>query len=134
MQSQVDRSTELSPAARKKMLLAEGALYRASIIAAQADIAAGLKPSVLAKGAFAYLSGTAKATLLDAFRSGAKNPRALSPLLLTGISLLSKKYIRKPLMYAGIAGAAVAAAIYLIDKFSGGKADASGSVNDDVIT
>jgi hypothetical protein len=122
MPQPVNRSPDQSAATRKKLLLADGALYRASIIVARADIAAGLQPGVLAKNAIGRLSETAKVALLDSLRSSAFSPRTLSPLLITGFSLLSKTYIRKPLMYAGIAGGAIAGAIYLIDKFSGKEA------------
>ena len=60
MPQQVNRSSELSVAARKKMLLADGALHRASIIVARADIAAGMRPGALAKDALGHLSETAK--------------------------------------------------------------------------
>ena len=129
MPQQVNRSSELSVAARKKMLLADGALHRASIIVARADIAASMRPGALAKDALGHLSETAKIVLLETFRNGIKNPRKLSPLLITGLSLLSKTYIRKPLMYAGIAGGAIAGAIYLINQFSGSRTDRNDTDN-----
>ncbi|MDB5776619.1 MAG: hypothetical protein JWP38_2752 [Herbaspirillum sp.] len=117
---------EQSIAARKKELLAAGALYRAKIIAARTDIAEGVRPGALAKSALAQLSETAKIALLDTFRGGVVNPRILSPLLMTGLSFLSKAGMRKPLLYVGVAGGAIAAAIYLKNKLG----DNSASVDD----
>jgi hypothetical protein len=117
MSQQARQASELSAAARKKKLLADGALHRANIIVARADIAAGVQPGALTKEALSHLTGSAKGLLFNSVREFAAHPGKLSPLLLTGFSLLSKSYIRKPLMYVGIAGGAVAGAIYLINLF-----------------
>jgi hypothetical protein len=45
---------------------------------------------------------------------------------MTGLSFLSKKWMRKPLLYAGAAGGAIAAAIYLKNKLE----DNSAAVDD----
>jgi hypothetical protein len=112
-------ASPLSAAERKKKLLADGALHRANILIARADIAAGVQPAALTKDAISHFSATAKALLFDTLRNTAANPAKLSPLLMTGLSLLAKKSIRKPLMYAGVAGGAIAGAIYLAKLFGG---------------
>ena len=118
MSQSAKHASELSVAIRKKKLLAEGALHRANIIVARAEIAAGAKPGALTKDVLLHLTESSKGLLFNALRNFVANPGKLSPLLLTGISLLSKPFIRKPLMYAGIAGGAVAGAIYLLNLFS----------------
>lgn len=127
MSQQTKHASELSTAIRKKKLLADGALHRANIIVARADIAAGAQPGALTKDVLLHLTESTKGLLFTFLRSVIANPSKLSPLLLTGISLLSKPFIRKPLMYAGIAGGAVAGAIYLINLFS----DKDTNQNDD---
>ncbi|RXZ36439.1 hypothetical protein D9O50_07905 [Oxalobacteraceae bacterium CAVE-383] len=117
----------LSAADRKKKLLADGALHRANIMVARADISAGVHPGALAREALGQFSVTAKTLLLDTVRTTAMNPAKLSPLLMTGLSLLARKSMRKPLMYASIAGGAIAGAVYLSRLFRGG---ASASAQD----
>jgi hypothetical protein len=117
MSQQVKEAPKLSAAARKKKLLADGALHRANLMVARADIAAGVQPGALTKDALSHLTESAKGMLLNSVRDFTAHPGKLSPLLLTGFSLLSKSAIRKPLMYMGIAGGAVAGAIYLINLF-----------------
>jgi hypothetical protein len=112
-----------STAERKKKLLADGALHRANILIARADISAGVRPGALTKEAIGQFSATAKNLLFDTVRTTMANPAKLSPLLMTGISLLAKKSIRKPLIYAGIAGGAIAGAIYLVNLFRGNDAN-----------
>jgi hypothetical protein len=111
-----------STAERKKKLLADGALRRANILIARADIRAGAQPGALSKEAIGHFSATAKNLLFDAVRNTVANPSRLSPLLMTGISLLAKKSMRKPLMIAGIAGGAIAGTIYLVNLFKGNDA------------
>jgi hypothetical protein len=123
MSQSAKHASELSAAIRKKKLLADGALHRANIIVARAEIAAGARPGALTKDVLLHLTESSKGLLFNALRGFIANPGKLSPLLLTGISLLSKPFIRKPLMYAGIAGGAVAGAIYLLNLFSNKESD-----------
>jgi hypothetical protein len=111
-----------SAAERKKKLLADGALHRANILVARADISAGVQPSALTKEAIGHFSATAKTLLFDTVRNATTNPAKLSPLLMTALSLLAKKSVRKPLMYLGVAGGAIAGVIYLTKLFRGGDA------------
>ncbi|HEY4071602.1 MAG TPA: hypothetical protein VGM52_00715 [Herbaspirillum sp.] len=117
MSQQAKQAPESSAAARKKKLLADGALHRANIVMARADIAAGTQPGALTKEALSQLAESAKGLLFNSVREFVAHPGKLSPLLLTGFSLLSKSTIRKPLMYVGVAGGAVAGAIYLFKLF-----------------
>ncbi|HEY4319467.1 MAG TPA: hypothetical protein VGN04_17845 [Herbaspirillum sp.] len=110
-----------SAAERKKKLLADGALHRAKILIARADISAGAQPSALTREAVGHFSATAKTLLFDTVRNAATNPAKLSPLLMTGLSLLARKSVRKPLIYVGIAGGAIAGVIYLSGLFRGSE-------------
>jgi hypothetical protein len=129
MSQQTKHASELSAAIRKKKLLADGALHRANIIVARADIAAGARPGVLTKDVLSHLTESAKVLLLTSLRGVIANPGKLSPLLLPGLSLLAKSSIRKPLMCAGLAGGAVAGAIYLINLFSNKDTDQNDESN-----
>jgi hypothetical protein len=111
-----------SAAERKKKLLADGALHRANILVARADISAGARPGALTREAIGHFSSTAKTLLFDTVRTATSNPAKLSPLLMTGLSLLARKSVRKPLMYIGIAGGAIAGVVYLSRLFRGGTA------------
>lgn len=120
-----------SPAERKKKLLADGALHRANILIARADISAGAQPGALTKEAIGHFSTTAKTLLFETARTAVSNPARLTPLLMTGISLLSRKAIRKPLIYAGVAGGAIAGVIYLSKFFRSGNAESAQSEDPD---
>ena len=129
--SQVKPPLMPSTADRKKKLLADGALHRANILVARADIAAGVQPGALVKDALTHITEVAKTLVGDTLRIGTMNPAKLSPLLLTGFSLLSRTYIRKPLMYVGLAGGAIAGALYLIKLFSATNTEADPLSEDD---
>ena len=120
-----------SVAERKKKLLADGALHRANILIARADISAGAQPGALTREAIGQFSTTAKTLLMETARNAIANPARLSPLLMTGLSLLSKKAIRKPLIYASLAGGAIAGVIYLSKFFRSGNAEFAESADSD---
>lgn len=112
---------------RKKLLVAQGALHRANMMVARADIAAASEPSIMARSVLSRLAAALKATALDNLRvggirvgdvrlNGGLDMRTLLPLLTGGISLLSKTAIRKPLMYVAVAGGAIAGVAYLLNK------------------
>jgi hypothetical protein len=117
-------------AERKKKLLADGALHRAKILIARADIAVGAQPAALTREAVSHFSATAKDLLFTTLRTTAANPARLSPLLMTGLSLLSKRAIRKPLMYVGLAGSLIAGVIYLKNQFSDAAANQHDNASD----
>jgi len=99
---------------RKRRLLAEGALFRIGIMDARSTVRANLNAESLAKGALNRIVGAVSATFSGAFsaKSGG-NLQSLSPLLIGGISLLSKRYLRKPLFYGTVISAGAAFAYYL---------------------
>ena len=58
------------------------------------------------------------------------NLQALSPLLIGGVSLLTKRYLRKPLMYGSVISAVASLAYYLSKKKKRSDSDADASVPD----
>lgn len=117
---------------RKKKLLTDGALHRANILIARTDIYAGVQPGALTKEAIGHFSETAKTLLMETTCSAIKNPARLSSLLMTGLSLLSMKAIRKPLIYAGVAGGVIAGVIYLSKFFRGSNPESMESTDSDL--
>jgi hypothetical protein len=102
---------------RRRKLLAEGALLRMGIMEARATMRASLNPESLAKSAVQRMVSTVATTVGGIFsgKSGVnlQTLQSLSPFLLGGISLLSKRYLRKPLLYGGIVSVGAVLAYYL---------------------
>ena len=94
-------------AARKKMLIIEGQAYRSGVAEARMQVRVSAQPGVLAQAGL-RLAGTAALGML-----GVRSPlvglglQKLMPVLLSGVAMLSKKSIGKPLMR----GAAIAVAV-----------------------
>lgn len=92
---------------RKRQLIAQGAIYRAEVMLAKRDAEASLRPDTLARSVLHQVLGAA----LAAFRSGnvaslpGMNLQTLLPIVMGGISALSR---RKSLLKAIVRGAAVA--------------------------
>lgn len=123
-----DPKLEMTIEERKRLLLAEGALLRLSILDARVVVRGNLNPESLAKVALNRVVGAAYSTFGGAFSGG--NLQALSPLLIGGISLLSKRYLRKPLMYGSVISAVAGFAYYLSKKKNQSGDDAEASVPD----
>jgi hypothetical protein len=88
---------------------------------ARGAVRANLNAESLAKSAMRRVVGTVSATVGGLFsgKGGGINLQSLqsfSPLLIGGISLLSKRALRKPLFYGGIISIGAAAAYYLTRK------------------
>jgi len=107
----------MSNEVRRRKLLAEGALYRIGIMDARERVRANLNASSLAKSAMRRMGGALSSGIGDLFSGKAGNTlQSLTPLLISGASMLSKRYLRKPLLYWGILGAGVVLARYLARK------------------
>jgi len=114
---------------RKRQLIAQGAVYRAEVMLAKQDAAASLRPDTLARSVLHQVVGAA----LAAFRSGnvaslpSMNLQTLLPIVMGGISALSK---RKSLLKAIVRGTAVAGTaagvVALVSKRKKAKQDAPG--------
>lgn len=92
---------------RKKQLIAEGAVYRAEVLLAKQAAEDSLRPDTLARSMLHQVTAAA----ISAFRGGSVaglpgvNLQTLLPIVMGGISALSK---RKSLVKTLVRGAAVA--------------------------
>jgi len=110
---------------RKRKVLAQGALYRMGVMEARTVVRENLSAESLAKGAMSRVAGLASSLVgggkamqslksLKALTSGAGiNLQSVTPLLLTGVSILSRRWLRKPLLYGGVITAVGGLAYYL---------------------
>lgn len=110
---------KISNEQRRRKLLAEGALYRFGIIEARDQIRAGLTATGIAKSLLGRMSGVLGTSVSGLF-SGRGNVaqllQFLTPLLVSGVSLFSKRYVRKSVLHYGIISATVLLARYLVRK------------------
>jgi hypothetical protein len=120
-ETMADVKDGMSVAERRRKLLAEGALLRLGVMESRATVRENLNAESLAKSAMRRVLGTVSATVGGLFSGkGAglnlqslQSLQSLSPLLIGGISLLSRRALRKPLFYGGIISIGAAAAYYL---------------------
>jgi hypothetical protein len=104
-------------AERKLRLLQEGAAFRAELIRCRDVVRSNMNGGSLTKSLFGRVVGMA-------YTMVAKHPglfnrsrlQTLAPLLVTGVSLLSKRSLRKSLVVGSILIAAVSAATYFSAK------------------
>jgi hypothetical protein len=115
------RKTPSADEQRKKMLIAQGALYRLGISESKLAVRANLQLDTLAKNAISHLIANASGAFgtlfsLKNFRSG--NVQALLPVLISSISFLSKRRIllRPALIGAATLAAAGALAFFIARK------------------
>lgn len=99
---------------RKQELLVEGMLYRTRILEA--------KEGIQASPASAWFQGSSSTRMLgmtNTILSGAMKHRNWTPVLLGGLSLLSRWVLRKPLLYSGL----IAAAVGVVSQLVGNRED-----------
>jgi hypothetical protein len=110
---------------RKKKLIAQGGAFRAQVIDAKQDVHAGLRPDSLLKGTFSHIAATLRNR--HVVQIAGANLSTVLPLLVSGISALSKGSLKKPVMravvIAGVAGAI--ATLLIAKKKAQGKASRS---------
>lgn len=120
---------------RKRRLLAEGALFRIGIMDGRSTVRANLNAESLAKGALNRIVGAVSSTFSGAFSGkGGSNLQSLSPLLIGGISLISKRYLRKPLLYGTVISAGAAFAYYLTRRQDKARGAETASDDQDIST
>ena len=118
-----DQKEQMSNEQRRRKLLAEGALYRFGIMEAREQVRAGLTTTGLAKSAFGRMgrmSGALGASVSSLFSGGGnagKILQSVTPFLMSAVSLVSKRYVRKSVMYYGIITASILLARYLVRKW-----------------
>ncbi len=104
---------ELTATQQKKLLIAQGALYRLRLCESKSAVRENLQVDTLAKSALHSIVSTASSALTHGF--SARNPAAVNfqvilPLLISAISLLAKrKSLIRPALIGAMAVAAVAA-------------------------
>ncbi|PUA17945.1 hypothetical protein [Glaciimonas sp. PCH181] len=114
-QSLAERKRSL--AERKRYLLEEGAIFRAEIIACRGIVRSRMTGGSLSKNLFgrfaniAYSIASKQSGLFSAARL-----KSLAPILVTGVSLLSKRYIRKSLIVGSVLIAGIGAVTYLSNR------------------
>lgn len=92
---------------RKKQLIAQGAVYRAEVLLAKDSAEASLRPDTLARSVLHQVAIAALAAIRGGGGLPGMNVQTLLPIVMGGISALSK---RKSLLKTVARGAAVAGA------------------------
>ena len=85
-----------SIARRKEFLLEQGVLYRSGLRLAQSEVKASLRPASLVQTAISSIALFGYAALKS--RAQLSGVRAVLPLLIGGISAISRKALIKPLV------------------------------------
>jgi hypothetical protein len=96
---------------RKQELLIEGMLYRTRILEG--------KEAVQTSPATSWLNGSTSTRMMgmtNTVLAGAMKHRNWTPVLLGGLSLLSRWVLRKPLLYSGLMAAAVGIVSQLVSN------------------
>lgn len=119
---------------RKRQLIAQGAVYRVELLLAKQTAEDGLRPDTLARSVLHQVAGA----LITAFRGGSiaglpgVNLQTLVPIVMGGISALSK---RKSLLKAIVRGTAVAGAaagvVALVTRKKKARPQAADDTTDD---
>ncbi|MBW9336734.1 MULTISPECIES: hypothetical protein [Herbaspirillum] len=133
-----DQDQGMTHEERKRKILAQGALYRLGVMEAREVVRENLSAESLAKGAMsrvghfaASLFGGGRAVQsiksLSAGGLGNLNLQTVTPLLMTGASLLSRRWLRKPLMMGGVIAAVGGLAYYFSQR--GGSRDQPDTVD-----
>jgi hypothetical protein len=116
----------LSAGERKKLLIAQGRLYRLGVIESRQEIASSLRMDSLAKAAVGHLTTNGYAALGQALNltgGPAAQLKFLLPLLVSGASLLARNRHRARPSWRSIAGlGAAAAAAFLAFRWNQVKA------------
>lgn len=98
---------------RKRKLLAEGALFRVGIMQARGVVSANMSAESLARNMLGRVAGTLSSAFHGTFSGKGSNLQSLSPLLISGLSLLARRSMRKPVLYGAIISASAVGAYYL---------------------
>jgi hypothetical protein len=103
---------------RKKELIAQGVAFRARVIHAKNGVHAGLRPDTLSKDALHHIAMAVTAAFKNgsAARIAGANLSTVLPLVMTGISALSKRSLIKPVLRGVVVAGAAAAVAMLVFK------------------
>ncbi|MBV8622802.1 MAG: hypothetical protein JO174_04870 [Herbaspirillum sp.] len=132
---QTDQDQGMTHEERKRKVLAQGALYRLGVMEARQVVRENLSAESLAKGALSRV-GHFAASLFGGGKTirsiksiasgglGGINLQSVTPLLVTGASLLSRRWLRKPLLMGGIIAAVGGLAYYISQRGAPADQDA----------
>lgn len=112
---------------RKRKVLAQGALYRLGVMEAREVVRENLSAESLAKGVLSRVGHFAVSLFgggrtvqsiksLTAGGLGNLNLQTVTPLLMTGASLLSRRWLRKPLMLGSVVAVVGGLAYYFSQR------------------
>ncbi|NQE51265.1 hypothetical protein [Herbaspirillum rubrisubalbicans] len=112
---------------RKRKVLAQGALYRLGVMEAREVVRENLSAESLAKGALSRVGHFAVSLFgggktvqsiksISAGGLGSVNLQTVMPLLMTGASLLSRRWLRKPMLLGGVMAAVGGLAYYFSQR------------------
>ncbi|SFB25266.1 hypothetical protein SAMN04515620_1314 [Collimonas sp. OK607] len=108
--------SKLSTAERKQMLLAEGAAFRADMLASRDIVRANLNSKSVASILLGRITGIASSAFSNPINLKTGNLRTVLPLLLTGASWLSRRGTRKPLLIGATVIAAIGGALFFSSR------------------
>ena len=103
-------------AQHKAQLVAQGAAYRSSVKAAQHAIKADLTVGELTRSALSHVASAAYAALKSRTGIAGINVQTLLPLVIGGVSALSKRSLLKPALRVALLLGAVATVVAVVAK------------------
>jgi hypothetical protein len=96
MANQVNMKSSESIVRRKESLLAQGAMYRSALRVTKSEVRASLRPASLVQSAISSIAMFSYAALKS--RVQLSGLRAVLPLLIGGISAISRRALIKPML------------------------------------
>lgn len=132
---QTDQDQGMTHEERKRKVLAQGALYRLGVMEAREVVRENLSAESLAKGALSRVGHFAASLVgggktVQSIKSiastglGGVNLKSVTPLLMTGASLLSRRWLRKPLLMGSVIAAVGGLAYYFSQRGASDQASA----------
>lgn len=117
MANEAQLNAHTSIAQRKAQLVAEGKVFRTRISSAKEAVKAGVQAESLTKAAISHIAAAAFALIGSRGGIPGVNLQTVVPLLVGGISALSKKALLKPVLAGAVVlGSLGAVASYVIRK------------------
>ena len=107
----------MNTADRKKQLIAQGRIYRAEVVVAKEEVRSGMRPDSMASAALNQVVLIALAALRNRIGGAGINLAALLPLVVRGVSALSKKKaVLKPVLRGALVSGVLAVAVALLKR------------------
>lgn len=105
---------DMTTAAQKEKLIADGALYRVELVRAKVHVTHSLRPDALLNGLLTQVLGLATGRVEQLFAPGGIRMQAVMPYVLAGFSLIARKKMIKPAL--GVGAVVVLALVWLARK------------------